>query len=203
MIALSARMVRSYKGAAASILLLLMAELRPLTQGEMRRGTGYGDEAINDAVWMLREDGWLVEVGRYTWALSGGERQLPLGSSEPEPPAPTDPELMIHESMNQSDSNQVKDDSLIDDAASSDLSGATAADLQALGFYGRGLADLLAIPGLTLAEARYQVEHSPSLGAALSRLKRRQPLPEKAKARDAPSDRRRYIEGEFSEFIEH
>lgn len=84
MFQLTARQVRAYKGAAISILMLLMVERRPMNQGEMRRGTAYHDEAINDAVWMLREDGLIVETGRYTWALLDGMRQLPIGATLPE-----------------------------------------------------------------------------------------------------------------------
>lgn len=223
MIQLTARMVRSYKGAAASILLLFLAEQRALTQGEMRRGTGYGDEAINDAVWMLREDGLIVETTRYTWALPGGMRQLPImapelsigeeqvvdkpvdksvDNCEAEELAPDDPELALNESMNESINDSDRDDSFIDSSDRSGNSGtATREKLAEIGFYGRGLADMLKIPGLTMGEVRYQVEHAPNLGAALARIRARQPVP-RFHARDAPPGSE-YISGEFGEFIEH
>jgi biotin operon repressor len=168
---LTARMVRGYKGAAASILLLFLAGGgQPLTQSEMRRGTGYGDEAINDAVWMLREDGRLVQTARYTWSLlTDGMRQLPVSSDGPVLPDP---------------------------APSVDA-------LKKLGFYGRGITDLMAIEGLTMREVLYHVKTAPSLGAALARIRKRQKAPPDGHERDGPGDRRKYIEGEFADFIEH
>ena len=94
MMHLTARMVGAYKGAAASILLLMIVERRPLSQGEMRRGTKYGNDMINDAVWMLREDGLIVETSRYTWALLEDAQQLPIGATPPEPvPAAIEAEI--------------------------------------------------------------------------------------------------------------
>lgn len=83
---LTAQLVRSYKGAAASIILLFLVERMPLTQEYMRRYTGYPNEAISDAVKVLRDTGFLVEVGRYTWALlADGLRQLPIMAQDAEP----------------------------------------------------------------------------------------------------------------------
>lgn len=79
---LTARMVRGYRGAAVSILMLFFLERRPLSQAEMRRGSGYSDELISDAVAMLREDGIIIQVGRYSWALLVGMRQMPLGATQ-------------------------------------------------------------------------------------------------------------------------
>lgn len=220
---LTARAVRAYKGAAASILLLFLVEGRPLSQGEMRRGSGYQDEAINDAVLMLREDGLIVETGRYTWALLEGARQLPIGAVDALPEGevdggelgPDDPELALNESMNQGYTESIGDDSLIDgelgpekpelraDRRGADLPSelATAAGLQGLGFYGRGIADMARIQGLTMAEVRWQVEHSPNLGCALARIKKRQAWGERV--RDGPTERSAYVSGEFADFIQH
>lgn len=217
MIQLTARMVRSYKGAAVSILLLFLAEQgRSLSQAEMRRGTGYADEAINDAVWMLREDGLLTSAGRYLWALTGG-RMLPLGAEEitaedqeEEAPAedyedlglgPDDPELdlKLNESMNQSMESIHENDSLIH-ARSGNSGAATREGLRGLGFYGRGLEELLAIQGLTMREVRWQKANSPNLGCALARLKKRQAWGTTGGERDGP--KRDYSGGgEFAEFV--
>lgn len=212
MIQLTARMVRSYKGAAVSILLLFIAEQgRALSQAEMRRGTGYADEAINDAVWMLREDGLLAEAGRYTWALTGG-KQLPIGAEDPaeEIPAdeggvlelgPDDPELALklNESMNQSMQSINENDSLIHDR-SGKTGAVTREELRGLGFYGRGLEDLLRIQELTMREARWQAANSPNLGCALARLKKRQAWGTTGGERDGP--KRDYSGGgEFAEFV--
>jgi hypothetical protein len=221
-------MVRAFKGAAASIILLFLAEQRALSQAEMRRYTAYADEAISDALGLLRESGLVVETGRYTWALlEGGMRQLPLGAvdkpfEEGRPVdkpvdnyvdnfqgaelGPDDPELALNESMNQSMNPINEDDSLID--ASSGNSGAaadevpTAAALKALGFYGRGITDMLAITGLTMREVRFHAEDAPNLGAALARIKRRQPAPANW-GRDGPNERRKYIDGAYADIIKH
>lgn len=215
---LTARMIRAYKGAAASILLLYIANGgKPMTQMEMARGSGYRDEAINEAVWMLREDGLITESGRYTWALLGRAQQLPLGAvdageeledenrSDAVLLAPDNPELALNESMNESESIY-QDDSLIDSSVSSGKTGAeadvTAAILRDFGFYGRGIGEILAIQGMTLREVRYHVENAPSLGAALARLKKRQAVPAGWEA-DVGGDGRRYVEGMFSEWVEH
>lgn len=225
MMQLTARMVRAYKGAAISILMLFLSEGgRALSQGEMRRGTGYQDEAISDALQMLREDGLVAESGRYQWSLLDGMRQLPLGASEefPAPPiplpvvegsrelelGPDDPELALNESMNQSDSIDI-DDSLIDSYGDrSGKTGAegsvTAAELRGFGFYGRGLQDLLAIRGLTLREVRYHVQNCPSLGGALWRLKKRQGVPASFEPDVGHQvGENPYLGGKYADFVMH
>lgn len=227
---LTARMIRAYKGAAASILLLYIANGgKPMTQMEMARGSGYRDEAINEAVWMLREDGLITETGRYTWGLLSQAQQLPLGAVDAGEAlveenrtdvidldplqgtaavAPDNPELALNERMNESDSIH-RDDSFIHSCeASSGKTGAadkvTAENLSTFGFYGRGVADLLKIRGLTLREVRFHVAKAPNLGAALHRIKKRQAVPDSWEAAEQiGDDRRRYVEGQFSEFIEH
>jgi len=233
MIQLTARMVRAYKGAAISILMLFLSEGgRALSQGEMRRGTGYQDEAISDALQMLREDGLVVESGRYQWSLLDGMRQLPLGDPTLPSPrggepstghrggverdaevearelGPDDPELALNESMNQSDSIDI-DDSLID--SYDDRSGktgadgeVTAAELRGFGFYGRGLQDLLAIRGLTLREVRYHVKNCSSLGGALWRLKKRQGVPASFEADVGhQGGENPYLGGKYADFVVH
>lgn len=227
MMQLTARMVRAYKGAAISILMLFLSEGgRALSQGEMRRGTGYQDEAISDALQMLREDGLVAEAGRYTWALLDGMRQLPLGDPTLPSPrggverveeavevearelGPDDPELALNESMNQSDSIDI-DDSLIDSYGDrSGKTGAegevTAAELRGFGFYGRGLQDLLAIRGLTLREVRYHVKNCPTLGGALWRLKKRQGVPASFEADVGQGgEENPYLGGKYADFVVH
>ena len=117
----------------------------------------------------------------------------------------------LNESMNQSNIDINQDDSLIDDDDrkiygddGEDLDepeAVTEAALLGFGFYGRGVRDLLEIRGLTLAEVKYQVENAPGLGAALARLKKRQPLPRQE--RTGGSERAQYVSGKFAEFIKH
>ena len=222
MMQLTARQVRAYKGAAISILMLLMVERRPLTQGEMRRGTAYGDEAINDAVWMLREDGLIVETGRYTWALLGDDaRQLPIGATdaieektgdqaclsyeEISELGPDDPELALKELKKETKKETDIDLSLFLNGAGPEIPELpTENSLLDMGFYGKGIEQILAIPGLTMREVRYHVEKAGpgNLGFALARIRKSQAVPESWE-RAGPEERKKYIVGEFSEFVRH
>lgn len=218
---LSARMVGAYKGAAASILLLLLIEGRPLSQGEMRRGTKYGDESINDAVYMLREDGLIVETSRYTWALLDGIRQLPIGSETAALPeknlpeiAPDDPELdTMYVGMD--DSISIQNESHTSIHGSSGNSGpaeyplqcAAAADTlqQALSeakIQEPALSRLTRHPGLTARAVRYHVGTAPSLGAAIWRMQHNLPVPREFEQEDDVG-RHKYIGGAFADFISH
>ena len=116
-------------------------------------------------------------------------------------------DFSLNESKNES-MNQIndEDDSFIDGAVVEN-SGAenerpTAAALKALGFYGRGITEMLAIPGLTMREVRYHVEDAPGLGAALARIKKRQSVPENW-GRDGPNERKKYSGGPYADFIVH
>jgi hypothetical protein len=78
---LTALQVRALKGAPISILFLMLIERTPLSQEYLRRYTGYSDEAVHDAVQLLKDHDLVVQVGRYEWALTAGARQLPLGAT--------------------------------------------------------------------------------------------------------------------------
>ena len=75
---LEATMVRSLKGAPATVLLLMLLERRPLAQAYICRHTGYSDKVIHDAMLLLADYGMVNATGRYTWQLSAGAQQLPL-----------------------------------------------------------------------------------------------------------------------------
>lgn len=213
---LSARMVGAYKGAAASILLLLLIEGRPLSQGEMRRGTKYGDESINDAVYMLREDGLIVETGRYTWALLDGIRQLPIGSESAALPeknlpelAPDYPELdTMYVGMDDSDS--IKNESHTSIHGSSGNSGPDPLPSPGLGDLDQALSEakiqepalsrLARQRGLTARAVRYHVGSAPSLGAAIWRMEHNRPVPREFEQEDDVG-RNQYKGGRFAEFI--
>jgi len=221
-IQLSAVMVRSMKGAAASILLLFMAEQRALSQGEMRRYTAYGDEAINDALLLLRDQGLVVQTGRYSWALlADGTRQLPIGaedspvespvdnsvdkieeSAEYENLAPVEPELDSHACMQDS----LTPESIDDDPACmgrSDLTGAEelAAELARAGFREPGLSRMRKQPGLTARIVRYHVEKTGGqLGLAMYRIEHRFRVPDDFE-RGSPDDRRKYAGGKYADFV--
>ncbi|HML40373.1 MAG TPA: hypothetical protein PKD23_06805 [Bellilinea sp.] len=71
-------MVRSLKGAPATVLLLMLLERRPMAQAYISRHTGYSDKVVHDAMLLLADYGMVNMVGRYTWQLSAGAQQLPL-----------------------------------------------------------------------------------------------------------------------------
>jgi len=78
---LTASMVRMIKGAAASIILLLMTEPRGGNQEWLERYTGYTDKPISNALSFLLENGMIFKTGdrgEYSYRLAGGITQLPL-----------------------------------------------------------------------------------------------------------------------------
>jgi biotin operon repressor len=86
---LAALHVRALKGAAISVLVLCQIDKHAHSQEYLERYSGYAHENISKAVLLLRDMGYLVQVGRYEWSLAAGALQLPLGSylAEPEPEA--------------------------------------------------------------------------------------------------------------------
>lgn len=71
--------VRSIKGAPSSILWALLFVRRPMTNQELQRWTGFGDDNITNGVKLLAELGWVVAISpRGPWALADQARQLPL-----------------------------------------------------------------------------------------------------------------------------
>src|SRR3990172_4739905 len=82
---LTASMVRMIKGAAASIILLLMAEPRGGNQEWLERYTGYTDKPVSAALSFLFENGMIVKTGdrgEYSYRLAGETRQLPLSPDQ-------------------------------------------------------------------------------------------------------------------------
>ncbi len=78
---LTAAMVRMVKGAAASILLLLMTEPAGGNQEWIERYTCYTDKPVSQALAFLMETGMITrsgERGVYTYRLASGAQQLPL-----------------------------------------------------------------------------------------------------------------------------
>lgn len=78
---LTATTVRMVKGAAASIILLLMTEPRGGNQEWLERYTGYSDKPVSTALSFLLENGMIVKTGdrgEYSYRLAGETRQLPL-----------------------------------------------------------------------------------------------------------------------------
>ncbi len=221
---LSARDVAAYKGAAVSILMLLMIERRPLCQKEMRRGTRYGNDAIHDAVLMLQEDGLIVRVGNeneYRWALLGDEaRQLPLGavdvieesaSTEGDvqnlsDPGPAQSDMGDHVCMHDSESDDSYDSSdenpTCIHGSRSGNSGPDDLETAIRVFADPGLSRLRVQKGLTARVVRYHVANAPGIGAALYRIEHNWHVPDDWE-RDASRTKQKYISGEYADAINH
>lgn len=82
---LTSSMVRMTKGAAASIILLLIAEPAGGNQEWIERYTGYTDKSVSQALKFLLEVGVVSQAGprgEYIYRLVTAERQLPLPVEE-------------------------------------------------------------------------------------------------------------------------
>ncbi len=106
---LNAAVVRMTKGAAASIILLLVAEPMGGNQEWIERYTGYTDKSVSQALAFLIEQGLVMKSGNrgeYRYRLATAEHQLPLPVEELEGP---EPELTTEftESTETKDENEV------------------------------------------------------------------------------------------------
>lgn len=71
------QMIRTLRGAPATILILLMVRGATMTNLEICRWTGYSDKPVTTALTVLEQLGFVQNNGRaYGWSLSGGSRQL-------------------------------------------------------------------------------------------------------------------------------
>lgn len=78
--------VRNIKGAAASILWILVLSGRTLTNRELQRATRYSDKPVTDALVWLEEREIVQYHGHYNgWSLAAGIKQLPLPFELPLP----------------------------------------------------------------------------------------------------------------------
>jgi hypothetical protein len=71
------RLVRELKGAALSILVLLAYSPVPVTQKWLEIHSGYSDKPVSDALYYLREHGYVFKQSK-GWLLNRGTRQLIL-----------------------------------------------------------------------------------------------------------------------------
>lgn len=94
---LTATMVRALRGAPLTVLVLMMIERTPLSQGYIRRHTGYTDPVIHDALMLLADYNLVIQTGRYTWQIMNGVQQLPLFAQDrldmPEPAEEEEPAI--------------------------------------------------------------------------------------------------------------
>lgn len=97
---LSAATVRMVKGAAASIILLLMTEPRGGNQEWLERYTGYTDKPVSQALSFLVENGMIIRTGdrgEFSYRLAGNSLQLPLPVDQLEEPEEPDEHLELPE----------------------------------------------------------------------------------------------------------
>lgn len=73
------RFIRSLKGAAASILWVLMLSGRTCTSKELELATNYSDKPVSDGLALLETEGIVQHNGKFNgWSLGPGFYQLPL-----------------------------------------------------------------------------------------------------------------------------
>lgn len=73
------RFIRSIKGAAASILWVLILSGRACTNEDLQLATNYSDKPIKDGLSLLEAEGLVQYNGKFNgWSLAGGFYQLPL-----------------------------------------------------------------------------------------------------------------------------
>jgi len=76
------RLVKELKGAALSVLVLLSLAPIPVTQRWLEIHSGYSDKPVSDALYYLREHGFVVKSNE-GWLLSDCVQHLPLPMGEP------------------------------------------------------------------------------------------------------------------------
>jgi len=73
------QLIRTIRGAPATILILLMIRGASMTNLEICRWTGYSDKPVTTALITLQHLGLVQDNGRaHGWSLTNGARQLPL-----------------------------------------------------------------------------------------------------------------------------
>lgn len=73
------QLIRTLRGAPATILILLMIRGASMTNLEICRWTGYSDKPVTTALITLQRLGLVQDNGRaHGWSLTSGARQLPL-----------------------------------------------------------------------------------------------------------------------------
>ena len=79
------QLVKSCRGAALSILLILLYEQRPVGAGFLQKWSGYGDKPVINALKYLSDPAvnLVVRSGRYAWALSDAAQDLILKCGQP------------------------------------------------------------------------------------------------------------------------
>ncbi len=182
--------IRSLKGAPASIFLALLFARRPITNRELQRWTGYGEESIAQATHLLADLGWLSALGpRGPWTLSAG-RQLPLMESLPHEAAsasaPMDanpvPSKQLEESEDREDPNFVR----------------TLYALYDAGIHEPTAGRLARLPHVSAEYVTAHVEQANAqgfgLGSAIYRIEHAWPMPEKKAVLTVEDRIRKFLE---------
>jgi hypothetical protein len=220
------RMVRELKGAPLSILFALSIVHVRVSQAWLEGVTGYTDKTISTALSYLEEIG-LADHTSAGWKLTGNARQLPLPMEELEPPSleeheedqevnrPTNSDEISRGRNNSTPLITTIKDSVKEEELSSNNNGrgrknSDSAVLDALsraGIMGKKRVSLAKLAWVTVesvenweAELKRKKKDRYSPGLLISVLESGDAAPKKELDKD---DRRRYISGEFADFIEH
>jgi hypothetical protein len=72
------QLIKSCKGAALSILVIMTFEKKPVGQEFLECWSGYTDKTITQALAYLAESNLVMQINRYSWQLTSYAQQLPL-----------------------------------------------------------------------------------------------------------------------------
>ena len=223
--------VRALKGAPLSCLLALaLLGGGPVGEREIITGTGYSQNKVREGLEVLEAAGLVTRQGRYEgWSLTSGARQLPLtanffedGESQKMTlPAVTTATAYIVESQRsvkeqqQENAGESKNDSRAsenDKNESQNDSPAIEDFLNECGIMGRTARELARMEHITEAYVRAHVEkgraRGDSIGLIITRMRDGDPAPggrvvveRHAAGCDCGVCRRKYVSGQFAEFI--
>jgi hypothetical protein len=213
-------MVRTLKGAPLAVFVLLrMAQADgsgPQGAEWLERYSGYSDKPVSQALAFLEEQGLVSRNGRYLWQLSGGVKQFPL--SAPVLDGPTPPlggaknrvgniptpassgssrhiDSKFRESTTTSESENLRLPVALDPAL--------LAALDAAGIREPARSRLAALPHVTVELIQYHRANAPA-ALAIFRIENNWPVKDAPMTtRNDAEERKKYISGAFSEFINH
>lgn len=218
---LTSSMVRMTKGAAASIILLLIAEPAGGNQEWIERYVGYSDKTVSQALMFLIEQGIVTKAGNrgeYCYQLATAEKQPPLPVEELATENTEEEEINIKEEVEEQiesenfrlavkkkkkiQINQHRDDLLLlTNPLESEKFRLNFAELQAQGIQDPALSELAGLAHVTPELIKGHCLPDVDLSLAIYRIRKNYAV--KKPPGDPANERRKYIEGEFADFVQH
>jgi len=219
----SVSIVRLLKGVplACWVALIIANEngLGPQGAEWLERATGYTDKPVGQALLFLEENGVISRNGRYLWQLCGEFAQLPLGrdalprSAKGVGETPTHPsssssryidsKLSDSTTTSQTLSAEESENLRLDEGQVLNLPVLAALDAAKIREPARG--QLARLDWISVELIEYHVRTADKIGQAIYRIKNKWPIcdkPDCGYAQDV-EERKKYVGGAFSDFIQH